>query len=268
MCSGPQEREASVRLRVLLALGLYPLFPVDGPAQDWAARFPPDPRCQTPGPISTTIPGPSRLRVILTDFDGEAVLRGGKVKLALRGSPDTTVGAISADSLIFDNLLGGDYQLFSGYIGYYPRMDSLRVAKGHEYILRLPMTDYFTGLENKYNCRPRGFRRPGETACVTSGEWVDHALGYAVDLSRPEGGQGFGLPRTDPTQVKLVTDESICERAGRHYGKPTDPPRRVIVVRMDTIYMVYDPFEPERGGEWTAWSFFDSKWKLIAIITG
>jgi len=116
------------------------------------------------------------------------------------------------------------------------------------------------GDRANHNCRPRGFRRPGESACVTEGDDVEIELEYARSFAEPERQRAFSLQLIDTSRIALVRDEPVCERAGRAYGQPDDPLRRVIVVRMDRVYLVYDPFEPVTAGEWDVYCIYDRSW--------
>jgi hypothetical protein len=101
---------------------------------------------------------------------------------------------------------------------------------------------------------------------VTSGEEADEVLAYARGLSRPEERATFKLPPIDSTMILLVGDEMVCERAGRLYGRAGDPPRRVVVVRMDTLFLVYDPFEPLWAGEWNIYTIFGAAWNRLVDL--
>ena len=58
----------------------------------------------------------------------------------------------------------------------------------------------------------------------------------------------------------------MCEEAARVYGQPDDPPRRMIVVALDELYLVYDPFEPVSAGEWSIHSIYDRSWRHIVSL--
>lgn len=103
---------------------------------------------------------------------------------------------------------------------------------------------------------------------MTDPRLVEGELDYARRLASREDRTFSEIPPVHPSQVKLLTDEEVCERAGREYGLPDDPPRRVVVIRLGRLFMVYDPFEPEAAGEWDVRSIFDSEWKPVLHLAG
>ena len=118
-----------------------------------------------------------------------------------------------------------------------------------------------------YNCRPRGFRRPGESACATDAQEAERALGNARHYASPEGRRTFRLPAGDTLPAPVVVrDERVCERAGQAYGGPGSPPRRVVVVAVGGLFVVYDPYEPRAAGEWNVWLLFDRRWRPLGGI--
>jgi len=166
----------------------------------------------------------------------------------------------------FENLAPGGYSVVDRSIGHYGRTDTITIGQGRAYALRLPIQVWDEGHRNVHNCRPRGFRRNGESACAASGEEADGVLAYARHLSRPEERATFKLPPIDSTMIALVDDEMVCERAGRLYGRAGDPPRRVVVVRMGTLFFVYDPFEPLWAGEWDIYTVFSADWNRLVDL--
>ena len=101
---------------------------------------------------------------------------------------------------------------------------------------------------------------------MSQGEEAEIALLFARELARPEELDAFDLPPVDSTDVALVHAEAICRRAGELYGEPVDPPRRVVVVRMGRLYLVHDPFEPVRAGEFEIHVVFDDQWNRLVGI--
>jgi hypothetical protein len=168
----------------------------------------------------------------------------------------------------FDNVAEGRYTIVARALGYSGRIDTIQVDAGREYTIRLPLATHHDGFRNVHNCQPRGFRRAGESACLTTGDEAARVLEYGRHMSRPAQTDTFDLPRVDTTRVDLVTDEETCEKAGRLYGAADDPPRRVVVVRMDALFMVYDPFEPVPAGEWDIYTIFDAAWKPLVHLAG
>ena len=71
------------------------------------------------------------------------------------------------------------------------------------------------GYRNAHNCRARGCRRPGESACVTDGYAAESELDDARSFAEPERRQAFNLPAIDTSRMALVRDERVCERAAR-----------------------------------------------------
>jgi hypothetical protein len=77
------------------------------------------------------------------------------------------------------------------------------------------------------------------------------------------------LSRFKSVQVSLVRDQAVCDRAGRAYGQGKGPARRVVVIKLGNAgYVVFDPFEPERAGEFETWMVFDRRWRLLHAWVG
>ena len=83
---------------------------------------------------------------------------------------------------------------------------------------------------------------------------------------RPRFRFGVGLPAGDSTDVRIVDDERICERAARVYGLDTGPPRRVVVVDAVGFLVVYDPAEPVTLGEYNQWLVIDRRFRVLARL--
>jgi hypothetical protein len=166
---------------------------------------------------------------------------------------------------VFSELPEGRYSLVvRGMYG--GRTDTIDVRPWQADTILAPLEGFYEGYRNVHNCRPRGFRRAGESACAVEGFPARGELDYARDLARPERGSGLRLPPMDTARISLVHDEGTCERAGRAYGESGDPPRRVVVIQMDSLYLVYDPFEPLTCGEWEVHRIFDRSWRVVASL--
>ena len=162
------------------------------------------------------------------------------------------------------SLVPGRYALGSHAVGYEGRTDTVSVRAGATDTVTIALEEYVDALRNRYNCRPRGFRRVGEPACVTDQITTVLVLDRARDITTPRFRFGIGLPPGDSTQVQMVEDERICERAARVYGLGTGPPRRVAVVDAGNLFIVYDPGEPVGLGELNQWLILDKRWRVLA----
>ncbi len=101
---------------------------------------------------------------------------------------------------------------------------------------------------------------------MTEGFQAESELAYARDLAKPESRRSLNLPAIDTSRIALVQDERLCDHAARAYGAHDDPPRRMIVVRMDPLYLAYDPFEPVTGGEWESHCIYDRSWRTVVCL--
>ena len=126
------------------------------------------------------------------------------------------------------------------------------------------LEEYDDALRNRHNCRPRGFRRLGEPACVTDRITTTLVLDRARDMASPRFRFGIGLPAGDSSDVRIVDDERVCERAARIYGARGDPPRRVVVADAVNFYVVYDPAEPVALREFNQWLVIDRRFRVLA----
>ena len=88
---------------------------------------------------------------------------------------------------------------------------------------------------------------------------------YAIRLARsPSDIKRFKLPPFTPADVTVIRDTTICAAGAAAYGAGThDPPRRVVVVRARSIYFVFDPREPLRGGEFEIWIVLDRHFHFL-----
>ena len=162
------------------------------------------------------------------------------------------------------SLAAGRYTLASRAVGYETRTDTIDIRIGATDTITVTLEEHADALRNRHNCRPRGFRRAGERACVTDQITTVLVLDRARDIASPRFRFGIGLPPGDSSDVRVVADEGICERAGRLYGVGADPPRRVVVVEAGNMYVVYDPAEPVGFGELNQWLILDKRWRVLA----
>ena len=160
----------------------------------------------------------------------------------------------------------GRYLLASRAFGYEGRSDTVSVRAGASDTVSLALEEYTDALRNRHNCRPRGFRHAGERACVTDQITTVLVLDRARDMASPRFRFGIGLPKGDSTDVRIVDDERICERAARLYGRDDDPPRRVVVADAVGFYVVYDAAEPVTLGELNQWLVLDRRFRVLARL--
>jgi hypothetical protein len=161
-------------------------------------------------------------------------------------------------------LPAGRYALVAQSFGYHARTDTVTARAGNTDTVTVALEQYEDALRNAHNCRPHGFRHPGERACVTDQISAVLVLDRARDFSSHRFRFGLGLPAGDSVDVNLVDDERICERAARIYALDKGPPRRVVVVEAGNIYVVYDPAEPLVMGDLNQWLILDKRWKVLA----
>ena len=65
-----------------------------------------------------------------------------------------------------------------------------------------------------HNCRPRGFRRSGESACVTEGEEAEGELDYARTFAKPERRRALKLPAIDSSRISFGARRARVRRGG------------------------------------------------------
>jgi hypothetical protein len=195
-----------------------------------------------------------------------------RLRLTRLGEPNPAVDSVAhdPDSTGFPvaSLPTGRYALVVLSIGYFSRTDTLLVRAGAIDTVTLGLEVHLDGYRNRHNCRPRRFRRPGESACLLEPDAAETLLAKARRLAAPEARRRFGLPAFNAEEVVLVQDEGICEGASRAYGAPGDPPRRVLVVRLGSLYLVYDPHEPQYAGEFDYYTIFDRDWRVVTGWAG
>ena len=163
-------------------------------------------------------------------------------------------------------LRSGRYVLDARAFGYQARSDTVDVRPGASDTVTVALEEYDDALRNRHNCRPRGFRHAGERACITDQITTVVVLDRARDMASPRFRFGIGLPAGDSTDVRVVDDERICERAARVYGLDTGPPRRVVVVDATGFFVVYDPAEPVTLGEYNQWLVVDRRLRVLARL--
>ena len=160
----------------------------------------------------------------------------------------------------------GSYLLASRAFGYEGRSDTVAARPGASDTVSIALEEYADALRNRHDCRPRGFRHAGERACVTDQITTVLVLDRARDMASPRFRFGIGLPKGDASDVRIVDDERICERAARLYGRDDDPPRRVVVADAVGFYVVYDAAEPVTLGELNQWLVIDRRFRVLARL--
>ncbi len=267
------------RFRFLLVLLGWTATSLEAGAQDWAARFPPAPECSVVVPprvnadVDSLPAGMATLAIRVVRFGRNAGIGHAAMILTSLDSsslrPRTLQGADSSSIQVVEDLPAGRYQLRVRRIGYNARTDTVVVRSRSADTITVALREFYTEYRNLWNCRPRRFRYPGESACVDDREETDFAVEYTRRLARPDHLKLFPqIPPFDSSDVAPVRDEQVCERAALAYGEPGDPPRRVIVVRMGQLFMVIDPHEPLTAGEWDIWRVFNRRWESVLNLTG
>ena len=79
----------------------------------------------------------------------------------------------------------------------------------------------------------------------------------------------WALPMASPSNVTLVTDGRVCAKAANALSAHVNSSnpmkgRRVYVVQVATVYVVWDP--KLRIGEWEAFYTFDRRFRLLASV--
>jgi hypothetical protein len=264
--------------RYWLVAGLLGWIGTPAAAQEWAARFPRarecEPQLRQSAVLDSTLEllGRSQI-VVLPRVLGAAnniyyvhaaltPVSRPLEKIPRAGTLDTSrLRVVQTDTI-------GPHVLRLAGIGYARFMDTLTPRRGYSDTLVVWLRPTDEEYRNTYNCRPRGFRMPGELACVTDSIEISLVLDRALRYAEPEEQKTFRFPPFDSSQVALVRDEKTCHRAAQLYGQRGDPPRRVVVVRMGGLYLVYDPYEPLPAGEWNIYRLFDRRWRQVLDIFG
>jgi hypothetical protein len=248
--------------------------------EGWESRYVPAPSCRlvvARGAMLTSSNPATRtgtLVVRLTPFGKPATLGYGQLELAPLSPLDATLQPISRfestterASPFIAPLLPGRYVSIAHAFGYEGRTDTLTARAGATDTVTIALEEYEASQRNSHNCRPRGFRRPGERACVTDQIARVLVLDRARDMASPRFRFGIGLPAGDSSSVSVVDDERVCERAARVYGFDASPPRRVVVVEAGNMYVVYDPAEPVALGEGNQWLIVDKRMRVLARMS-
>lgn len=243
----------------------------------WESRYEPAPQCRPETRRGSTRSDDTShagsLVVRLTGFGSAALLDHSAIVVTPVAPLDSARQPVvrredSSDRPApFDlELRPGRYVLGARAFGYERRSDTVAVRPGATDTVILALDQYDDALRNRHNCRPRGFRHAGERACVTDQITTVLVLDRVRDMASPRFRFGIGLPAGDSSDVRIVDDERICERAARVYGLDTGPPRRVVVVDATNFYVVYDPAEPVALGEYNEWLVIDRRFKVLARL--
>jgi hypothetical protein len=240
----------------------------------WESKYLPAEQCLASirlGSMGAATDSSGTLVVRLTGFGSPALLDHGQIVVTPLAPLDTAAQPVArredatAPPAPFElSLRPGRYALAARAFGYEWRSDTVAVRAGASDTVAVALEEYTDALRNRHNCRPRGFRHVGERACVTDRITTVLVLDRARDMASPRFRYGIGLPEGDSSDVRIVDDERICERAARLYGRDTDPPRRVVVADAVSFYVVYDAAEPLALGELNQWLAIDKKFRVLA----
>jgi hypothetical protein len=272
------EADQRVIARFMLAGGFLVSLLEPAPAQDWADRFPPAAECEPrwgrsqvaePELVSA---GKARVIVILEVLGEAGRPPSVQADLVPVIQPLPNIRATTPENStpirVLDADTTGPHVLSLRGIGYSRFVDTLDVRPGYSDTIQVWLQDSNDDYRNKYNCRPRGFRRAGESACVTDSAETGAVLARAREFAGTKSLKALGISPFDSSRVFLVRQEKTCRRAARLYGEANDPPRRVVVVRIGPLYLVYDPYEPLPAGEWNIWRLFNRRWRPLFDIMG
>lgn len=244
----------------------------------WESKYVPASACRRVlalGAVTSgvTSNGVGTLLVRLSPFDSAALLDHSQLVVTPLAPLDTLEQPVQRREDASDHpapyalsLRAGRYALAARAFGYEARADTVVVRPGASDTVTLALEEYDQALRNQHNCRPRGFRHAGERACVTDQITTVLVLDRARDMASPGFRYGIGLPRGDSTDVHIVDDERVCQRAARVYGLDTGPPRRVVVADAVGFYVVYDPAEPVPFGELNEWLVIDRQFRVLARL--
>ena len=243
----------------------------------WEPRYVIAPQCRpalSPGIVrdSGDAGRPSTLVVRLASFGASASIAQGAVAVTPLGADSQAPAAAPArversseqPPTFTASLAPGRYAVESRAFGFSARTDSVVVRPGVTDTVTVTLEEYEDALRNRHNCRPRGFRRLGEPACVTDQITAVLVLDRARDMASPRFRFGLGLPAGDSSGVRIIDEERVCERAAHLYGARGDPPRRVVVAHATNFFVVYDPAEPVALGEYNLWLLLDLRFRVLA----
>jgi hypothetical protein len=218
------------------------------------------------------IVGRGRLIVVLRVFDPANAVSSIRAALTPLGHPlEATPPTRTRDTAhyrVVEADTSGPHALYLTGIGYSQFVDTVTPRLGYSDTIVVWLRDAEAEYRNFYNCRPRGFRQTGESACVTEPVETEAVLIRAREFASQGSLKSLGIAPFDSSRVALIQDEKTCRRAAKLYGEPNDPPRRVVVVRMGKHFLVYDPYEPLPAGEWNIWKVFDRRWKPVFDLMG
>jgi len=243
-------------------------------AQEWLTSFKPHPRCVSQisrAPSPDLSPGTTRLLLRASRMYDDVPLIGPLFRIAPLGSTDSTAvirlfaKLDSSKTARQDGLPPGRYVVRALSIGYQPKTDTVMLSAD-------TVTTAWVFLDTDYSgirCQPPGYRRTNQRACVTDPKsLIDDEWEHAESYAWPQKEARKGVPRYRREDISLVTDEAVCLRAALAYDRTGTPPRKVIVLRLGNAgYIVHDPFEPMRGGEFTYTEFFDRRFRRLVAWT-
>ena len=243
----------------------------------WESRYVPAAACRPTVRLGDVRGGdadsPGTLVVRLASIDSQTLVDHTQLVVAPLPPLDTLAQPVVRLEDVTDrpaplqaSLRPGRYLLESRAFGFDGRSDTVVVRPGAGDTVTIALEEYDDALRNRHNCRPRGFRHAGERACVTDQITTVLVLDRARDMASPRFRFGIGLPAGDSTDVRIVDDERVCERAARVYGLDSGPPRRVVVVDAVGFYVVYDPAEPVTLGELNQWLVIDRRFRVLARL--
>ena len=174
-----------------------------------------------------------------------------------------------------DALPPGQYSLVGRRIGFERRVVLVGIRAGATDTVELHLFPSGGQPRRGYNCWPRGFRRPRESACYTV---APRLLEYYMEVVERYRRQAAEHMKLDPAgftgPVRVVTEERVCERAAKAFPpvRARDGrriPRRVLVLEVGPNgYFVEDPAEPIRIGEWHGYHFFSKDFASMMGVAG
>jgi hypothetical protein len=262
-------------VRILVALISSVLLAAPAGAQRWFTEFRPDPRCApivALGKLTAGAPAPGALIVIPVDMATRERLRGAWVLVTdpidsvFRHPLANSRVADSTSRHLLTGLPPGPALLLIRSIGYVPTRETVIVRSGAIDTLVVPVR---VDLQEGIRCTAPGYRRTGEPACVTDREDAEAYIEMGRRFASTAEERLPGLGPFTTAEVELVHDERVCERAGKAYGHGKGPARRVLVVRLGAAwFIVFDPFEPDRAGEFATSYIFDNHWRVLLGIGG
>lgn len=261
---------ATTLLSACAGFGLRPSL-----AEDWEARYQPIAGCvlRVSRGVATSSLETGDLVVRLTRLSSvEPVRRAGVTVTPLGTQPSASapssfaydIGAIRR----FSGLTPGAHVLVIQSPGFKIRTDTVIVRRGATDTIHAALRMWDDEYRNVGNCRPRGFRHRGESACVTDSQHVESALRHARSIVSAERRSDSVRANGVDVPLVIVRDERLCERAGRAYGGRRSPPRRMVVVAAGDQFVVSDPYEPQPTGEWNVWLLLDRRWRRIELYLG